>query len=301
MQLAVAKAQSVDLLTKKIDNTGNLEVRLVAGRVMEWKIDESERVGKNIDLQVEWRKYQRKKVSSPQSLAEYRKCLRDKGYAWRSVYRPSARYAWQRAYLPSARLQYLLWMKDGHEFDVTKFRNFKTGFIVGKGHAVYFEVRLAYQQEFQEFIYEYRGEDLAIVYATKVMTAPTIDKENYPSGSGCITGGFDEQEADTMVNVLNSRLPCLHLELISSNFIGPTTGKIESIQGSFFVRMEGANLTLREVQDRLGERQAQVYPTGTGFEIILKSEDSTAEVEAQMREIFGNENLTTKRILEVLD
>jgi len=85
-----------------------------------------------------------------------------------------------------------------------------------------FELDSAHSDEFYEITKANKGRQLAIVLDGELITAPTIN--DALRGGGVITGDYTDEEANTLVNVLQNPLQA-PVTIMDRNIVDPTLGK----------------------------------------------------------------------------
>jgi SecD/SecF fusion protein len=88
--------------------------------------------------------------------------------------------------------------------------------------AIRFELDSAHSQEFYELTKANINHQLAIVLDNELITAPNILAAL--NGGGVITGDYTEEEANTLVNVLQNPLQA-PVKIVDKNLVDPTLGK----------------------------------------------------------------------------
>ncbi len=148
--------------------------------------------------------YQKAKEQGKEALASYEKRLFEKGFAWLPA---------KDTIFPD----YLIWYKDGYDITNYNFARFYTTADEYGSKTIGFEIKDEYKAKFYEMTVKYKGESLAILFNSKVISAPKI--QSPIPGTGVLTG-FQPDEANQLINGLNIKFPLLQIELISERIIG---------------------------------------------------------------------------------
>lgn len=202
IQLPGLNQVETDAIKREIERLGNLEFRLVA----------SKNIGAEIDEQEERSKYETMLSLGESSLKDYQNELSAKGYQW---------FVPREQGTKSGSEAHLLWVKDGYDFTGKKFRNFYSTNYEAR-RAIGFELKEEHKAYFGDFTNKYKGEKLAIVFNNKVVSAPVINGRI--DGVGVMLG-FDLNELELLMKLLQSGSLEVQPELMNENSIGPSLGE----------------------------------------------------------------------------